>query len=152
MRLTISTQALLLSKNQTGQRLRILLDSPQGQGTLARTRTIQLIRKALIESCLQFSDLAAKVSEEIKAESKQKMLIFDKTKLQRFVAYVEAVATQQVTGEEDMADVVHLLMRDESKLTAERASVFVRTSEHAKYTKHMISACRDTIVPALSEV
>ena len=43
-------------------------------------------------------------------------------------------------------------MRDESKLSETKTSVFERTNEHAKYMKHLISACRDTIVPSLKEV
>lgn len=80
------------------------------------------------------------------------MLIFDKTKLRRFVAYVESVAAKRAAGEEAMADVIFTLMRDESRLTAERATVFSRTSEHAKYMKHLIKDCRDAIIPALVEV
>ena len=129
-----------------------MLDSPEKHKALARTRAVELIRKALIESCLGFRDVEASVSVEIQADVNLKMLIFDKTKLRRFIAYVESIAAQRTAGEEAIADVVYLLMRDESRLTTERATIFARTNEHAIYTKHLIKECRDTIVPALVEV
>ena len=51
-----------------------------------------------------------------------------------------------------MAEVIFTLMKDESRLTTDRANVFSRTNEHAKYIKHLIMDCRDAIIPALVEV
>ena len=73
----------------------------------AHSKANHLIQRALIDSCHKFSDFTEEVNDEIRRESKQKKLIYDKENLQRFVDYVDGIGHQMnLTGGEGMNDLL----------------------------------------------